>query len=591
MISPRDIEYSGSVIPPESPIESSMSASANPSSRIASMDQFRGYTVAGMFVVNFLSSFAVIHPLLKHNNNYFSYADSIMPSFLFAVGFSFRLTYLRRIGQSGYWPTVWTYVRRSLALVVVSLVMYGFGSEFKHWSDFSQMPAEFEPFRPKATRTRSFDALISEARKDKPQADERTILAQAAAIGAASDDPRFRHAADVADREAAEFVMPAARRIDNWQALSPNQKMLVHLQIAAAKLLKSDLWETLAIIGATQLVVLPFIGWSFLARFSVLVTLGIAHLLMSYWFNWDFLYAINDNWLSKATMTGASRSWDGGFFGSLCWAIAMLAGTLSYDLVIGAPSRIAGAGRLMAWGIAFMAAGYAMSCVTRLYEDSPEELEARRVQVLRQQAEKDWLEILRRRALGGQRGRRRRGETQATSRIEPDVQAKLQVLDDQREAYPDLNFAASPVLPAWERLKGRTWRELLAEPPFLAPPRDDPRDDPQPSLEHRTWNYWMLGKRMPNLSFMTFASGFAFALYGVFVIACDLGGLSVGIFRTFGMNALAAYFLHHVIEDQVKKLVPDDAQLWYCLCGFGLFFLLSYACVRYLEKHKIYVRL
>ena len=47
--------------------------------RIASMDQFRGYTVAGMFVVNFLSSFAVIHPLLKHNNTYFSDRRSPCP--------------------------------------------------------------------------------------------------------------------------------------------------------------------------------------------------------------------------------------------------------------------------------------------------------------------------------------------------------------------------------------------------------------------------------------------------------------------------------------------------------------------------------
>src|SRR5262249_50209500 len=115
-------------------------SSSSASSRVASMDQFRGYTVAGMFVVNILSSYAVIHPLVKHNNTWFSYADSIMPSFLFAVGFSFRLTYLRRIQQAGYWSTVWTYVKRSLALVVLSLVMYGFGADFHKWSDFSRMP-------------------------------------------------------------------------------------------------------------------------------------------------------------------------------------------------------------------------------------------------------------------------------------------------------------------------------------------------------------------------------------------------------------------------------------------------------------------
>jgi predicted acyltransferase len=105
-------------------------------SRIVSMDQFRGYTVAGMFLVNFLGGYAAIHPVLKHNNNYFSYADSIMPSFMFACGFSYRLTALRRVAQDGaaaYWRFVW----RSLGLVLVSLLIFGFDQEFKHWADIS----------------------------------------------------------------------------------------------------------------------------------------------------------------------------------------------------------------------------------------------------------------------------------------------------------------------------------------------------------------------------------------------------------------------------------------------------------------------
>jgi hypothetical protein len=570
-----------------------MSVSPGPSPRIASMDQFRGYTVAGMFVVNFLGSFTAIHPVLKHNDIYFSYADSIMPSFLFAVGFSFRLTYLRRRQQTSYWPTVWTYVRRSLALVVVSLVMYGFGSDFHEWKQFAEMPPEFQPFRPKASRTHSFDELISEARKANPKADERAIVALASAIGASPDDPRTEHAASVADQETTDFVGQARLRIEDWKALTPNQQLLVHLRIALAKLLKSDLWETLAIIGVTQLVVLPFVGWSFWGRFSALVALGVTHLSLSYWFNWDFLYALNDNWMAKFWMTGHSRGWDGGFFGPLCWAIAMLAGTLAYDLVIGARSRAAGAWRLIAWGIAFMAVGFGMSCLARLYELSGPELEARRVQILRQQAEQNWLRTLSGR-LSPRAGKGRR-RSQVGAEATPEIQAKLQVLEDQQQAYPNLDLAESPVLPPWSRLRGRTWHDLLPEPPFVAPPRDDPKVDPQPSLEHRPRNYWMLGKRMPNLSFMTFASGFAFALYGLFVLACDLGGLSVGVFRTFGTNALAAYFLHHVIEEQVSgkesSLVPHDSPLWYCLCGFALFFLLTYACVRYLEKQKIYVKL
>jgi len=67
------------------------------SSRIISLDQFRGYTVAGMMLVNFIGDFAAAHPVFKHHNTYFSYADTIMPAFHFAVGFALRLTLLKRL--------------------------------------------------------------------------------------------------------------------------------------------------------------------------------------------------------------------------------------------------------------------------------------------------------------------------------------------------------------------------------------------------------------------------------------------------------------------------------------------------------------
>ena len=70
---------------------------------IVSMDQFRGYTVAGMFVVNFVGGLLAFPEVMKHHNGlpYFSYADTIMPSFLFAAGFSYRLSALRRFAKLG----------------------------------------------------------------------------------------------------------------------------------------------------------------------------------------------------------------------------------------------------------------------------------------------------------------------------------------------------------------------------------------------------------------------------------------------------------------------------------------------------------
>lgn len=528
-------------------------SAGTPSRRIASMDQFRGYTVAGMFLVNFLGGYAAIHPVLKHNNNYFSYADSIMPSFMFAVGFSFRLTYLRRRSQSSWLSTVWTYVRRSLALIVLSLVMYGVGTEFKNFSDFDRMPAEF-------------DAPAQTTGVERAAATEKKTAE------AKLDDIRNE-------------IKPAVeRRAAAWGSLSHARKTLVHWEIFAGKLLKSDLWETLAIIGVTQLVVLPFVGGSFLTRFLAMIGLGVAHCLLSYWFNWDFVYAINGTWLSKFLMTGDSRSWDGGLFGPLGWGVAMMAGTLAYDLVAHAGSNARASSRLVAWGIVLMGIGYAMSCLTRLYELTPSERAARKEQIVRIQSEKDALEKL---IKAEKEKRKDMKEGPAADRID----ATIAVLQEKKRGLPSLELAESPVWPPWERLKGRTFSQLIVEPPFVAPPVDDPKVDAAPHIEHRPWNYWMMGKRMPNLSFMMFATGFAFALYGLFVVVCDAGGLSLGIFTTFGTNALAAYFLHHFIEEAVHPLVPHDAPLWYCLAGLAGFFLLTYGLVRFLEKRKIYIKL
>jgi predicted acyltransferase len=76
------------------------------SSRIVSLDQFRGYTVVGMLLVNFIGGYQVMPAILKHHNTYCSYADTIMPQFFFAVGFAYRLTFLRRLETAGTWTAV-----------------------------------------------------------------------------------------------------------------------------------------------------------------------------------------------------------------------------------------------------------------------------------------------------------------------------------------------------------------------------------------------------------------------------------------------------------------------------------------------------
>ena len=108
--------------------------------RLDSLDQFRGYTVAGMFLVNFLGSYALVtdqFPNLKHHNSFCSYADTIMPQFFFAVGFGFRLTLLKRLQSEGVWSAYGRVVRRIFGLLLIAIFVHGLDGEYKLWSDLT----------------------------------------------------------------------------------------------------------------------------------------------------------------------------------------------------------------------------------------------------------------------------------------------------------------------------------------------------------------------------------------------------------------------------------------------------------------------
>jgi predicted acyltransferase len=124
--------------PPGSP----MAAVSPEPNRILSLDQFRGYTVLGMFLVNFISDYNVVRtycPTLKHHHTYCDYADTIMPHFFFAVGFALRLTLLRRLQRDGARGAYVHVVRRCLGLMLLGVVVYHLTGGVKSWSELQQL--------------------------------------------------------------------------------------------------------------------------------------------------------------------------------------------------------------------------------------------------------------------------------------------------------------------------------------------------------------------------------------------------------------------------------------------------------------------
>jgi predicted acyltransferase len=115
--------------------------------RLTSLDQFRGYTVLGMFLVNFVGGYKEIPAVLHHHHTYCSYADTIMPQFLLAVGFGMRLSFLRRRERDGAAAAYRHFFTRCLGLILLGVVVYHLTGNYRTWAElttqFWSSPGEF----------------------------------------------------------------------------------------------------------------------------------------------------------------------------------------------------------------------------------------------------------------------------------------------------------------------------------------------------------------------------------------------------------------------------------------------------------------
>lgn len=103
----------------------------------------------GMCLVNWVGGYKLACPyILQHHHDYCSYADTIMPHFLFASGFAMRLSLGKRLEKGGHMP--WgRAIRRVLGLALVAILWYGFcdlGSILKNFHKAQETGTVLYPF-------------------------------------------------------------------------------------------------------------------------------------------------------------------------------------------------------------------------------------------------------------------------------------------------------------------------------------------------------------------------------------------------------------------------------------------------------------
>lgn len=358
--------------------------------RLRSLDQFRGFTVLGMFVVNFISGFEHTPHSLHHDYAPFGWHDTVMPQFFLAVGFSLRLAFLRHAARDGLAAARWRVVKRGLGLILLGVVVYQLTGGYQSWQ----------------------------------------------------------------------------RLTEAWQSSGPGGFLLAAI--------KRKPFEALTHIGVTTLFVLPVLAASAWIRALYAVLSAAIHIAVSRagYYEWNL---------------SSPPGVDGGPLGFLTWSIPVIAGTLAHDWVMRAPDRPSGGVRtILALAVTLMLAGYALSCLNR-----------------------------------------------------------------------------------WP-----------GTPPFT------PLAEGSPAR-----SLWTMSQRSGSASYQAFGGGFALAVYAVFRLVSDGAAWNSNLLDVFGRNALAGYLVHGFVAEVVKQFTPRDAPALFVWSGFAVYLAIVWVILRYLDKHRLYLRL
>lgn len=99
-----------------------MSQANTLSSRIASVDAFRGLAIISMILVNFLAFFTSTPLFLKHASNHsMTFADLVAPMFLFVLGMMYQKSLLQRVAKDARRKTYLQFIQRHLLLLILGM--------------------------------------------------------------------------------------------------------------------------------------------------------------------------------------------------------------------------------------------------------------------------------------------------------------------------------------------------------------------------------------------------------------------------------------------------------------------------------------